>query len=131
MPAMRASSNHRAEQVSKVIHYLCSRYHLYSYVSEARRSTDIIRLSIWGERQNVLKLPFRLLEYLPDEDIEILQSGRRGGHYLLLLVITERLIAQSVTENERRAKLHGRLADYYYPGFLNKRLDEGRQRLKE
>ena len=106
--AMQTTRIHRVEQVLKVSQHLCEVYSIKMYATESRRHSDVITLSLWGERQDVLKLPFKLLEYLPDEDIELLQSGRRGSDYLLLLVITERLIGQSIHMPERRAKLRGK-----------------------
>lgn len=106
---MQSTRFHRVEQILKVSQHLCEVHSLKMYAAESRRKTDIVRLSVWGERQDVLRIPFRMLEYLPDEDIEIVQSGRRGQSYLLLLVVTERLISQKVQMPERRAKLRGRL----------------------
>lgn len=110
---MRASRTHRVEQILKIVQHLCDTHNLHMYTTESRRGTDVLRLSIWGERQDVLKVPFSMLEYLFDEDIEIMQSGRRGQDYLLLLVITERLFAQEVHLPERRKKLHGRLEEAF------------------
>jgi hypothetical protein len=105
---MQTSRIHRVEHVLKIIQHLCELHNIKMYATESRRKTDVITLSLWGERQSVLKLPFKLLEYLPDEDIELLQSGRRGPDYLLIMVITERLISQSSQLPERRAKLRSK-----------------------
>ncbi len=105
---MHAPKEELIRQVVRVANYLAEKYRLNMSSADSKRETDIMFLSIWGERSTVLKVPFDMLEHLRDVDIEFVQSGRRGGDYLLLLVITRKIINQPIRNPERRAKLQGR-----------------------
>ena len=106
---MRTSKNHHAEQVLKAAEHLCKTKGISMWGSESRRGSDLLQLSFWGDRQEVLKIPFALLDYLNYKDIEILRSGRRGQDYLLVLAITEQIWQHEMQEPERRKKLVRRL----------------------
>lgn len=58
-----------------------------------------------GPKRAVLALPRAILEALPDEDAEVLGGSGDTRSYTLRLVVTERLEAQTLQDNERRAKL--------------------------
>lgn len=104
--------SHRAKQLDLLITDLCKRAKVTAYSVPSRRETDILSFSMWGERQKVLKLPSVIQEQLHDEDIEILQSGRRGIHYVLIFVVTDRIHNQPLAAQERRAKLFKKLERY-------------------
>jgi len=108
---MVLSKEDLVRQVVKVANHLAKKYRVNMYSADSKRETDIMFLSIWGERSAVLKIPFDMLEHLQYVDIEFVQTGRRGGDYLLLLVITKKIIEQPLRTPERRAKLQNR--EYY------------------
>ena len=105
---MQVAKEELIKQVVKVANHLAQKYRLNMSSADSKRETDIMFLSIWGERSAVLKVPFDMLEHLQNVDIEFVQSGRRGTDYLLLLVITRKIINQPIRNPERRAKLQGR-----------------------
>lgn len=107
---MQTSHIHRSEQVLKAAQHLCDVHGLDMWGGDSRRGSDLLQLSFWGERQTVLKIPFLLLEYLNNEDVEILRSGRRGHEYLLVLAVTERIWLHEMQKPERRGKLKRRLS---------------------
>ena len=113
---MQPLLSHRAKQLDNLVSELCKQFKINVYSVPSRRQTDILTFSMWGDRQAVLKLPSKILERIYDEDIEILQSGRRGIDYVLVFVITQRLHEQTVVVPERRAKLLNRV-DRYLPDF--------------
>ena len=84
---------------------LCHKQRLTMYQIDARRKSDIVGFCVWGDRQKVLSIPAQMLELLKHEDIEIWQSGRRGIDYVLVFMITEKLLRQSLVRSERRSKL--------------------------
>ena len=73
--------------------------------SPGRRETDIIGVTLTGEKEAVLALPLDILERLPEEDVEVIGSEGEGSDYALELVITKRLEAQEISTPERRSKL--------------------------
>ncbi len=105
---MTASKEDLVKQLVKVANHLVQKHRVNMYSADSKRETDIMFLSIWGERSAVLKVPFEMLEHLQDVDIEFVQTGRRGGDYLLLLVITQKIIKQPLRSPERRMKLQHR-----------------------
>ncbi|HHO56488.1 MAG TPA: hypothetical protein ENK21_08860 [Trueperaceae bacterium] len=108
---MAISKDDLVKQVVKVANHLAQKHRVNMYSADSKRATDIMFLSIWGERSAVLKIPFAMLEHLQYVDIEFVQTGRRGGEYLLLLVITQKIIKQPLRTPERRVKLQNR--EYY------------------
>ncbi len=115
---MQSLSPHRATQLDLLVSAVCKQAKVNVYSVPSRRTTDVLTFSMWGDRQSVLRLPSKILELLYNEDIEILQSGRRGINYVLIFVVTERLQQHPVARPERRAKLLNRL-DRYLPELDN------------
>lgn len=121
---MAMSKDDLVKQVVKVANHLVQKYRVNMYSADSKRETDIMFLSIWGERSAVLKIPFDMLEHIQYVDIEFVQTGRRGGEYLLLLVITRKIINQPLRSPERRVKLQNRkyYSEDYKRAFIAKSL---------
>jgi len=122
MKAMQAHE-HREKQLDALITELSKRERVSAYSVPSRRETDILSFSLCGDRAAVLKLPSIIQEQLHNEDIEILQSGRRGIKYVLIIVVTERLSVQPLADSERRAKLFRKLERYLPKGHASQTPD--------
>ncbi len=107
---MRVIDNDRAKHIEMLLHAFCKEQKIEMFSSEGRRKSDLIAFTLYGDRQAILKMPLKLSELLKAEDIEILQSGRRGIDYVLVFVVTEKLRLQIREIKERRAKIFYRRA---------------------
>lgn len=113
---MLSKDSSRSQKVAKLVTELCHEERLTMYSLEGKRKSDVIGFCVWGDRKKVLQIPARLLELLKHEDMEIWQSGRRGLDYVLVFIVTEKLMRQALVRPERRAKLLMR-KNRYLPGI--------------
>lgn len=102
MPIRDAS---RIQKVTRIVTDLCHKRRLTMYQIDGRRQSDVIGFCVWGDRHKVLNVPAQMLELAKTEDLEIWQSGRRGIDYVLVFMVTEKLLRQSLIRSERRTKL--------------------------
>ncbi len=102
---MRVTDNDRAKHIEMLLNAFCKEQKIEMFSSDGRRKSDLIAFTLYGDRQAILKMPLKLAELLKAEDIEILQSGRRGIDYVLVFVVTEKLRLQVQEKKERRAKI--------------------------
>ena len=102
---MRVTDNDRAKHIEMLLNAFCKEQKIEMFSSDGRRKSDLIAFTLYGDRQAILKMPLKLAELLKAEDIEILQSGRRGIDYVLVFVVTEKLRLQVQERKERRAKI--------------------------
>lgn len=102
---MRVTDNDRTKHIEMLLNAFCKEQKIEMFSSDGRRKSDLIAFTLYGDRQAILKMPLKLAELLKAEDIEILQSGRRGIDYVLVFVVTEKLRLQIREIKERRAKI--------------------------
>jgi hypothetical protein len=75
-----------------------------------RRRSDIVLVSVRGEKAKVLSAPLKLLDEVNGIDIELLSlASSPHGLAALSLIVTEALERQPLMPLERRAKLKRRL----------------------
>lgn len=75
-----------------------------------RRASDLTQVRLKGQKEAVLSLPLKLLDKLPDEDLELMESEGDKNKYVLMFVVTKRLEQQDISTPERRAKLQNFLS---------------------
>lgn len=95
----------REQAVRKIVKALARTHAVGTKFGPGRRASDVVLVWLRGQKQHVLALPLAILDALPGEDLEVLGNSGSTRGYTLKLVITDRLEVQTVSENERRAKL--------------------------
>lgn len=88
-----------------VLHAACGRFCVAMTIDKGRRSSDIALLHLWGDKRGVLKVLPEVLDKVPEVDLEIIRSGKRGEDYFLALAISEKAALETIQLPERRAKL--------------------------
>jgi hypothetical protein len=97
-------------KIIAVLHVACGQLCVAMNIDEGRRASDIALLHLWGERRGVLKVLPKLLDKIPEVDLEIIRSGKRGEDYFLALAITEKATVETIQLPERRARLRSRIS---------------------
>jgi hypothetical protein len=92
-------------KIITVLHTACGQFCVAMSIDKGRRSSDLALLHLWGEKKQVLKVLPRLLDKVPEVDLEIIRSGKRGEDYFLALAISEKTAIEAIQLPERRAKL--------------------------
>ena len=102
---MADSDAKRTKRVEDVVRRAAKGRSVKAEVEHGRRASDLIKVTLNGQKVAVMVLPMKLLDALPDEDIELIDSSGDAQHYRLTLVVTKRLEHQKINAPERRAKL--------------------------
>jgi hypothetical protein len=101
-----AKSEHLVEaKIIAVLHAACGQFCVAMSIDKGRRSSDIALLHLWGDKRGVLKVLPEVLDKVPEVDLEIIRSGKRGEDYFLALAISEKTSIETIQLPERRAKL--------------------------
>ena len=95
----------REVQVRRIISSAAEGKSVEAVFEAGRRASDLTRVTLKGQKEAVLNLPIKLLDGLPQEDIELIESSGDRRRYSLTFVVTERLEDQESSAPERRAKL--------------------------
>jgi hypothetical protein len=88
-----------------VLHAACGQWCVAMTIDKGRRSSDIALLHLWGDKRGVLKVLPEVLDKVPEVDLEIIRSGKRGEDYFLALAISEKTTVAAIQLPERRARL--------------------------
>ncbi len=103
--AEKVEKNPLEAKLIGVLHSACGQFCVAMTIDQGRRSLDVALLHLWGEKKQVLKVLPKLLDKIPEVDLEIIRSGKRGEDYFLALAITEKTALEAIQLPERRAKL--------------------------
>ncbi len=108
LPSRRESNkseNPLEAKLIAVLHAACGQFCVAMGIDQGRRSSDTALLHLWGEKKQVLKVLPKLLDKVPEVDLEIIRSGKRGEDYFLALAIIGKTSVEAIQLPERRAKL--------------------------
>jgi hypothetical protein len=92
-------------KVIAVLHVACGQFCVAMNIDKGRRASDVALLHLWGDKRGVLKVLPKLLDRVPEVDLEIIRSGKRGEDYFLALAVTHKAALETIQLPERRAKL--------------------------
>jgi hypothetical protein len=88
-----------------VLHAACGQFCVAMTIDSGRRSSDLALLHLWGDKSGVLKVLPEVLDKVPEVDLGIIRSGKRGDDYFLALAISEKAALETIQLPERRARL--------------------------
>jgi hypothetical protein len=98
-------------QTRRAVERVVGQLGLKGEFAPGRRRSDIVLVAIRGEKTKVLAAPLKLLDEVPEIDVELLSlESSPHGLAALSLVVTEALDRQPMMPDERRAKLKRRLS---------------------
>jgi hypothetical protein len=98
------SENPLEAKLISVLHAACGQFCVAMSIDQGRRASDTALLHLWGEKKQVLKVLPKILDKVPEVDLEIIRSGKRGDDYFLALAIAGKTV-EAIQLPERRAKL--------------------------
>ncbi|MGL4608296.1 MAG: hypothetical protein ACRCYY_01225 [Trueperaceae bacterium] len=97
-------------KVIALLHAACGQFCVAMTIDKGRRTADIALLHLWGDKKQVFKVIPKLLDKIPEVNLEIIRSGKRGEDYFLALAITEKAALSAIQLPERRAKLRSQVS---------------------